>query len=333
MSDVLAEAQAASAAPGELEALRRLVRDREALQPGFQAAWLRLRDRAPSLVDSWAGVSLGLVQVNAGPACLAAFWQLCVGDVGSVPAVLKAGRAARAICRHAGARAALACLQTTPTACRLAARDGGGAEGWWQGLERLAEAAPSLVAGLAGQVERLLDEGDAAGFADFVAAGLKATAADPARRRAVFTLADPLAEALLARRPGRPGFAESERMLSAFVAGLWGGRPRLAATGSSGPQRPDDRLRHGAAADGVRNLSRAGAGAVSGRGGACAGSSHAPRRADAAAQPQAAAARAGRLDRGCTRRSVGDRAPARAARCCGGSGMWRSPAAPRPPRA
>ncbi len=238
MSDVLAEAQAASAAPGELEALRRLVHDREALQPGFQAAWLRLRDRAPSLVDSWAGVSLGLVQVNAGPACLVAFWQLCVGDVGSVPAVLKAGRAARAICRHAGARAALACLQTTPTACRLAARDGGGAEGWWQGLERLAEAAPTLVAGLAGQVERLLGEGNAAGFADFVAAGLKATAADPARRRAVFTLADPLAEALLARRPGRPGFAESERMLSAFVAGLWGGRPRLAAIGSAGPQRP-----------------------------------------------------------------------------------------------
>lgn len=239
MSDALAEAQVASVAPGDLEALRRLVRDREALHPGFQAAWLRLRDRAPSLIDGWAGVSLGLVQVNAGPACLAAFWQLCVGDIGSLPSVLEAGRAARAICRHAGARAALACLQTTPTACRLMTRRGGGTEGWWQGLERLAEAAPSLVAGLAGHVERLLGEGDGAGFADFVAAGLKATVADPARRRAVFTLADPLAEALLARRPGRPGFAETERMLNAFVAGLWGGRPRLAAIApAAGPQRP-----------------------------------------------------------------------------------------------
>ncbi len=93
----------------------------------------------------------------------------------------------------------------------------------------LAQETSALVAPVAGRLPYLLVNGDAAAFVDFVTAGLKATTTDKRRRTAFFVGTDPLAEAFLARRSGTIGYAESERMLTAFVAGLWGGIPRLRA--------------------------------------------------------------------------------------------------------
>jgi nitric oxide reductase NorD protein len=113
-------------------------------------------------------------------------------------------------------------------AIRLTKADPVGLAAWWRGLHHLSREAPTLVRDTVRQVETLLANGTP--FSDFVAAGLKATARDKVRRTAFFALEDPLAKALLARPAGAQGFAESERMLSAFVSGLWGVDPQLKAT-------------------------------------------------------------------------------------------------------
>ncbi len=223
-----------------LDQVRRLVRDREVLRPGFVQAWPRLAHAHPALVEEWAETTLELSQVNAGPSCIAAFWQAgAAAGPGRLQPVLAGGRAAAGVCRHAGMRASLACLEALPAAIRLTVGNPAGLAAWWRGLDRLAREAPDVVQGAARRVEALLAGGDGLGFVDFVAAGLKATVGDRARRAAFFSLDDPLAKALLLRRSGTPGFAECERMLGAFVTGLWGGEPRLKAglPGVDGPPR------------------------------------------------------------------------------------------------
>lgn len=215
--------------------LHRMVRDRPVLQAGFHQVWRRLADCDPAALEDWAAATLGLAAVNAGPACLETFWRATL-ECGPerLDQLCASVRAAAETCRHAGARASLATLQTLPVAMRLAG-DGTGLAGWWHGLNRLAREAPSLVAATASRVETLLAAGDGLAFADFVAAGLKATTANPARRAAFFALDDPLAQALLRQQTGGTGFAELERMLSAYAAALWGGSPAIRA--APGPAR------------------------------------------------------------------------------------------------
>ncbi len=210
-----------------IDQVRRMVRDRAALRPGFAQAWPRLVRADPALIDEWACVTLELAGVNAGPSCLTAFWQAAA--VEPLRPVLAGGQAAAELCRHAGARAALACLEALPVAIRLTAGQPAELSAWWRGLHRLAREAPNLVQGLVGRVETVLAGGNGTAFADFVAVGLKATARDKQRRAAFFALKDPLALVILARQSAPAGFTESERMLGAFVAGLWGGEPRLKA--------------------------------------------------------------------------------------------------------
>ena len=193
-------------------------------------AWQHIHKLDSVLTKGWAAVTLQLAHVNAGPACIMAFWRLAASvDAAGLPPVLAAGRASAAICRHAGTRAALGCLEATPAAIRCTLSNPGSLGAWWQALERLSAEAPLLVVGFLRQVEHLLANGDGAHVADFVAAGLKATARDKVRRHAVFSLDDPLASALLARAHGNAGFAECESMLTLFAAGLWGGNPQLHA--------------------------------------------------------------------------------------------------------
>ena len=210
--------------------VHRLARDRPVLRSAFKAAWAGVSRGEAALADEWAAASLQLLRTNAGAACIAAFWQA----VAVVPAeqqrlVVAGALQAVDICRHAGAQAALACLEALPTAIRLTRADGVALAAWWRGLSRLAHEARDMVRQVAPRVERLLTDGDGPGFVDFVAAGLKATATDKVRRAAFFTLEDPLAQALLTRLTQAQGFADSERMLAAYVAGLWGGAPRLQA--------------------------------------------------------------------------------------------------------
>jgi hypothetical protein len=221
----------ATLAAGGVDAIgqvHQLVRDRAVLQKGFGLAWQRVCRLDDGVIQGWASATLALSAVNAGPACILAFWRAGAAcDAGRLGAVSASGLAAAQLCGFAGAQAALACLEALPAAVRLVAAQPEGLSAWWQGLCRLAREAPSLVQGLARRVELLLADGDGVAFMDFVATGLKATVNDKARRAAFFTLEDPLALTLLQQRAGAPGFAESERMLGAFVDALWGGPPRL----------------------------------------------------------------------------------------------------------
>jgi len=240
-----------------MDQVRRLVRDREVLRPGFMQAWPCLAHADAMLVEEWAGATLELSQVNAGPSCIAAFWQAgAAAGPGRLQPVIAGARAAAAICRHAGMRAALACLEALPAAIRLTAGNPAGLAAWWRGLDRLGREAPGLVQGVARQVETLLAGGDGRGFVDFVAAGLKATISDKVRRAAFFALEDSLAKALLLRRSGTPGFVDCERMLGAFVTGLWGGDPWLKAGPrlKAAPPGADGPLRRTAIASGMALL-------------------------------------------------------------------------------
>jgi hypothetical protein len=214
----------------DVAALHRLVRDRPVLRPGFDQAWPRLASGAGPPAVEWARATLELLRVNAGPACIAAFWRAgAAAGARDGRAALAGGIAAADICRHAGTRAALACLEALPAAIRLTGGNPAGLAAWRRGLIRLAQEAPGAVRGTAERIETLLSDGDGLAFLDFVAAGLKATVRDRARRAAFFALDDPLAREMLARRAGGAGFVGCEPMLRGFVTGLWGGEPRLLA--------------------------------------------------------------------------------------------------------
>ncbi len=55
--------------------LHLLMRQREALRPAFRAAWDDLSHHFDlGELEAWAGAVLELAHVNAGPACLMAYW-------------------------------------------------------------------------------------------------------------------------------------------------------------------------------------------------------------------------------------------------------------------
>ena len=212
-----------------LASVRRLVHDRAVLRPGYDQVWPRIARLDEPLAGEWARATMELAQVNSGPACIATFWRAALDvDAAALRLVVSSGFATAEICRMAGAKAALACLEHLPTALRLTKSDPASLAAWWQGLNRLAHEAPALVAGTMRHIDRLLGNGGTV-FADFVAVGLKATAGDKARRAAYFMLNDPLALATLGNHSGAAGFADCERMVAAFDAGLWGRAARVEA--------------------------------------------------------------------------------------------------------
>lgn len=152
-----------------------LVRHRDALRSGFERAWRRLPKHDAAALEDWASAAVELIEVNAGPACQLAFWSASAGGMASLRLQAASGRGAAAVCRHAGARAALACLEALPGAMGAAGQEEA-LRRWWQGMERLAREAADCVAPAARHTERLLADRSGRAFADFVAAGLKAYA-------------------------------------------------------------------------------------------------------------------------------------------------------------
>lgn len=100
--------------------VRQMVQDRNILQPGFARVWTFVSHGSSAQVEDWAEASLDLLRVNAGPACIAAFWQACTAvEPDQLRLSIAGARAAVDICRFAGARATLACLEALPAAIRL----------------------------------------------------------------------------------------------------------------------------------------------------------------------------------------------------------------------
>jgi len=219
--------------------LHRLVRQREALTPAFHDAWGRIAGRADAAaLERWAEAVIELAFVNAGPSCLLAFWRAsgeARGGIGLTD-LAAVGHAAAEICRHAGAAATRACLDTVPAiAPRLAA---GGLVAWWGVLTRLARAAPEAIVAVAAKTEAILSGcGDPAGFEAFVLAGLKAGGDSRAKRLAFFSLEDPEARRVLDRLAAGLAFGDVERPLRMMLTALWGEVPELRAVAAA-PGRP-----------------------------------------------------------------------------------------------
>ncbi|MGA0560821.1 nitric oxide reductase activation protein NorD [Ancylobacter sp. VNQ12] len=218
--------------------LAELMRARETLRGPFEVIWRRLAARrSEEALEPWAAGVLALVDANAGALCLIAFWRASgelagrrdPAELGEMSAHLAA------ICREAGAAAAIAVLDAL---LRLERQIGGEDAHLWRALHRLAQAAPESVETLAARAERVWHAGHGVAFADFIEAGLRAAGRDPSRRRAFFSLEDPLARSLAARIGAGAGFAEVEEELGRVLTALWGRAPELRSLPPSAPDVP-----------------------------------------------------------------------------------------------
>ncbi|WP_454643774.1 VWA domain-containing protein [Bradyrhizobium liaoningense] len=216
--------------------LHRLMRQREALRPVFRATWDQLSRRFDAgEMEAWAGGVLGLVHVNAGPACLIAYWDASrlAAPRGEIAPLLAAAHSATEICRNAGAQAAIAALRALPEAARGLGH-GQALARWWRVMETLSRRAPESVDLVAAGTAAILAPGTIEAFENFVASGLHASSGDRTRRIAFFSLEDERARRLIARDPGAITFSETEVELKAFVTALWGKPPLLRSLPENG---------------------------------------------------------------------------------------------------
>ncbi len=210
---------------GAVRRVHLLMRQRETLRPLFRSAWDNLAARFDTdELEGWATGVLALADVNAGPSCLVAFWNISRNqptEEGIAPLIVAAHTATN-VCRHAGAKAAAATIKSVAVARRILGA-GPGLARWWRTMDDLALRAPESVESAASRMGEILSVGNISSFENFVAAGLKLAAGDKRRRLAFFTLQDELARRLVERAAAGVGFAETERQTKAFVTSLWGG--------------------------------------------------------------------------------------------------------------
>lgn len=158
----LAEAAAGSDVSSSrlLAALRR----RPLLEGMSRQAWDALTQYGDVAgAERWATHTLALLNANAGVACLAALLRLR----GSPATLAKVADHATDVCRHAGATAAIACIETWD---RLRASE------LWSGFCRLAHEAPDCVGLAAANAATILQALGPGGLTDFIALGLKGVA-------------------------------------------------------------------------------------------------------------------------------------------------------------
>jgi hypothetical protein len=207
--------------------LHHLMRQRETLRTIFRATWDDLSHQFDANeLEAWADAVLVLAHVNAGPACLIAYWDASKSEArrGEITPLLAAAQTAADICRHAGARAATTALQALTVAAR-AFGNGPALARWWRVMDSLARQAAESVELVATRMNEILTPGTIDAFENFVAAGLRAAAGNKARRIAFFSLEDDLARRMIAPNLGSVSFPEIEVELKAFVTALWGGIP------------------------------------------------------------------------------------------------------------
>jgi nitric oxide reductase NorD protein len=227
---------------GAVRRVHLLMRQRDALRPLFRSAWDNLAARFDAdELEGWAAGVLALADVNAGPSCLVAFWEISRSHPTEegIASLIVAAHTAANICRHAGAQAAAATIISIAVARRILGA-GPGLARWWRTMDDLALRAPESVEAAASRMGDILSAGNIYSFESFVAVGLKLAGGDRRRRLAFFTLQDELARRLVERAASGVGFAETERQTKAFVTSLWGRPPLLRSfPGDTGhaPQR------------------------------------------------------------------------------------------------
>lgn len=219
-----------------------MMRQRDALRPFFLTTWDALsRQLDAAELDAWAGAVLELINVNAGAACLIAYWEASrnATSIREFASLLGAAQISAEICRHAGAPAATASLKALATARR--SFGDAALSRWWRAMEALARQAPESVQPAAGRMEQILSPGTIDAFEDFIAAGLRSAAGDRNRRLAFFSLQDDLARRMIARDPDGVSFSNVEAGVKAFTAALWGERPLLRAMAGDSMDKPQRR--------------------------------------------------------------------------------------------
>ena len=223
--------------------LHELMRQRDALRPLFRSTWdnLAARFEADEL-EGWADGVLALADVNAGPSCLVAFWEISRNQPTeeSIAPLIAAAETSANICRHAGAQATAATIASVAAVRRLLGT-GPDLARWWRIMDDLAQRAPESVEAAALRMSEILAAGSIDAFESFVAAGLKLAAGDKLKRLSFFTLQDELARRLVERAVAGIGFAETERQTKAFVTALWGRPPLLRSFPAGGSQAPQRR--------------------------------------------------------------------------------------------
>jgi nitric oxide reductase NorD protein len=228
---------------GAVRRVHLLMRQRDALRPLFRIAWDNLAARFDAdELEGWAAGVLALADVNAGPSCLVAFWELSRSqptEEGIAPLIVAAHTAAN-VCRHAGAQGAAATIVSATVACRILGA-GPSLARWWRTMDDLALRAPESVEAAASRMGEILSAGNSHAFESFVAAGLKLAGSDRRKRLAFFSLQDELARRLVARATAGVGFAEAERRTKAFVTSLWGRPPLLRSFPDDTGQAPQRR--------------------------------------------------------------------------------------------
>src|SRR5260221_1826884 len=97
------------------------MRQRDALRPLFRIAWHNLAGRFEAdELEGWAEGVLALADVNAGPSCLVAFWEISRNHPTEegIASLIVAAHTAANICRHAGAQATAATIVSLTVARR-----------------------------------------------------------------------------------------------------------------------------------------------------------------------------------------------------------------------
>jgi len=228
---------------GAVRRVHVLMRQRDLLRPLFRSTWddLAARFEADEL-EGWAAGVLELADVNAGPSCLTAFWEISRSqptEQGIASLIVTAQTAAN-VCRHAGAQAAAATINSVTVARRMLG-NGPALSRWWRAMDELALRAPESVEAAASRMGEILSAGNIHSFENFVAAGLKVAAGDRRKRLAFFTLQDELARRLIEHASAGIGFAETERQTKVFVTSLWGRTPLLRSIPGGTVQAPQRR--------------------------------------------------------------------------------------------
>ncbi len=223
--------------------LHRMMGQREALRPAFRTAWDELSHHFDATeCEAWAEAVLTLAHINAGPACLMAYWDISKSEAGrkEIVPLLGAAQTAAEICRHAGTQAAVSALRALPVAIRVFGRSPVLAR-WWRVMDLMARQAPELIGPACERMREILAPGTIAGFENFVTAGLRAGSSDTTRRLAFFSLRDDLAQRMIARDLGGITFADTEIELKAFITALWGTPALLRSLPADHSQQPQRR--------------------------------------------------------------------------------------------
>ena len=149
--------------------LHHLIQGRDALRPMFDAARDNVADRfGDDAIDAWSAAVLQLIDVNAGPSCLLAFWDISKTPItrDGVAPLIACAQAAAQICRHAGAKAATSAITASATAQRLLRTPDAMAR-WWRIMAMLAEQAPESVEAVASRIVVMLPADGVDAFGDF----------------------------------------------------------------------------------------------------------------------------------------------------------------------